>query len=187
MRDLEQRLDEAGTAVDLERLEPQVRRLAGKAATSAKGRRAGPRTGSSRSGPRRFVSADGLDILVGRTASGNDELTFRLARGNDLFLHVSGRPGSHVIIRLERGRPLPSETLIDAAYLALYYSLRNRSLSRAIGAAAEVDYSPVKYVNKPRGASAGRVLLATHKTVRVRIEAARLKRLLEGRDLGGAN
>ncbi len=180
MRELESCLDDAGTALDLDRLEPRVRSLCGKAATSVQGERTGARSGSTRSGPRRFVSADGLDILVGRTASGNDELTFRMARGNDLFLHVSGRPGSHVIVRLDRGRQLPSETLVDAAYLALYYSLRNRSRVRAVGAAADVDYSPVKHVRKPRGAAVGRVLLASHKTVRIRIEAARLERLLGG-------
>ena len=187
MRELESCLEDAGTALDLDRLELRVRSLCGKAATSAQGGRAGARSASSRSGPRRFVSADGLDILVGRTASGNDELTFRMARGNDLFLHVSGRPGSHVIVRLDRGRPLPSQTLVDAAYLALYYSLRNRSRVRAVGAAADVDYSPVKHVRKPRGAAVGRVLLASHKTVRIRIEAARLERLLERRDRVGPN
>jgi predicted ribosome quality control (RQC) complex YloA/Tae2 family protein len=124
------------------------------------------------------VSADGLEILVGRNAKGNDELTRKIARGNDWFLHVSGRPGSHVIVRALPGKTVPLETLLDAAHLALYYSLSQKDRSGpGLTAAADVHYTPVKYVRKPKGLEPGRVLLATHKTLRVRLEAGRLERL----------
>ncbi|HVR74672.1 MAG TPA: NFACT family protein [Planctomycetota bacterium] len=129
-------------------------------------------------GPRRFLSADGIEILVGRNAKKNDELTFRMARGNDIFLHVSERPGAHVIVRSVPGKSVPLETLLDAAELALYYSLpeRNRTTLGA-RASATVDYAPVKHVKKPKGARAGLVLLAGRKTLRVSLEPERLERL----------
>src|SRR5690349_4100193 len=72
---------------------------------------------------RRFLSPDGLIVLVGRTAADNDLLTFKLGAARDFWLHVSGASGSHVVVRnpdnLER---LPRETLRFAAALAAGYS-----------------------------------------------------------------
>ena len=132
-------------------------------------------------GPRRFVSHDGYEVLVGRGSKQNDELSLRMARGNDIFLHVSGRPGAHVIVRNRPGKSVPTEVLLDAAALALYYSLPRRS-SRALleGATADVDYTPAKYVTKPKGARPGLVLLSRHKTLHIALEKERLERLLTG-------
>jgi predicted ribosome quality control (RQC) complex YloA/Tae2 family protein len=115
---------------------------------------------------------------VGRNARQNDELTLRVARGNDLFLHVAGRAGGHVIVRSPTGKPPPTETLLDAANLALYYSLPDRQRrGQAISAGGEVDYTQVKYVRKPKGAKPGLLLLASRKTLRIRLELERLERL----------
>ncbi|MBN1442520.1 MAG: NFACT family protein [Planctomycetes bacterium] len=145
---------------------------------------------SDRRGPpdraiaRRFLSADGHEILVGRSAADNDSLTFRRARGNDLFLHAAGRGGPHVIIRRQPSRDPSQEALLDAAQLALYYSLPVRSGGVFIeGAQGDVDYTAVKHVRKPKGAGAGRVLLATHKTVRVRLDPERLNRLRQSSEI----
>jgi predicted ribosome quality control (RQC) complex YloA/Tae2 family protein len=143
---------------------------------SGSGSGSGTGKGTPRRSPaRRFISAEGFEILVGRSARDNDELTLRMGRGNDLFLHVSGSPGAHVIVRSAPGKTFPLETILDAAQLALHYTLPERS--RQAGARAEVDYTPVKHVRKPRGAKPGLVLLATHKTVRVRLDPARIDRL----------
>lgn len=131
--------------------------------------------------PRRFVSSDGYEILAGRNARQNDELTLRMGRGNDLFFHVSGKPGAHVLVRTAEGpggKDVPLETLLDAAQVCLYYSLPGQSrgaLER--GASASVDYAPLKHVKKPKGAKPGLVLLATRKTLRVSLEAERIARL----------
>jgi len=152
------------------RASPLVRKAAGR--KEKRGRQVS-------SGPRRFVSADGYVILVGRSARENDQLTLRTARGNDLFLHVAGRAGAHVIVRTEPGKELPQETLYDAGQLALYYSLPHRSSGvLAQRARGDVDFTPVKHVRKPKGANPGAVLLATHKTLRVELDEARLGRLL---------
>jgi predicted ribosome quality control (RQC) complex YloA/Tae2 family protein len=80
---------------------------------------------------RRFTSPDGMEILVGRTARDNDELTFRVASQRDFWLHVAGTSGSHVIVRNPEGLPsLPRETVRYAATLAARHSkarLRDRS------------------------------------------------------------
>jgi predicted ribosome quality control (RQC) complex YloA/Tae2 family protein len=124
------------------------------------------------------VSAAGFEILVGRNAKGNDELTRRIGKGNDIFLHVSGRAGAHVLIRNVPGKSVPLETLMDAAQLALYYSLQERSRGElASGMTAEVDYTPLKHVRKPKGLKPGLVLLAAHKTLRVRLDPVHLERI----------
>ena len=70
---------------------------------------------------RSFFDRDGVEIRVGRSGKDNDDLSFRHSRGNDVWLHVRGRPGAHVVI--VRPGPAPSpELLVRAAQLALKYS-----------------------------------------------------------------
>jgi predicted ribosome quality control (RQC) complex YloA/Tae2 family protein len=72
---------------------------------------------------RRFVSAEGYEILVGRDNEQNDRLTMRTAKGNDLWLHVGGgRAGSHVVVRLPKQKTASLETLLDAGTLAVHFS-----------------------------------------------------------------
>jgi len=110
---------------------------------------------------RRCVSPDGWTVLVGRTASDNDVLTFKLASPKDFWLHVSGTSGSHVIVRnpdaLER---LPRETLRYAAGLAAGYSRARQAGRVAVHVARCAD------VRKPRGAPAGQVTVSRSTTVR---------------------
>ena len=145
---------------------------------------ASPRGGAPRAKEaRRFTSIDGWAILVGRDARGNETLTLRTARGNDTFLHVSGRAGAHVIVRSQLGKQTPLETLLDAAQLALEYSLpKGKGAERARGGAFDVDYTEVKHVRKPRGARPGLVLLSRHRTLRIAFDAARSARLHDSRD-----
>lgn len=123
---------------------------------------------------RAFRSADGWEILVGRDAAGNDRLTMRHARPGDLFLHVRGASGSHVIVPTPRGKSVPKETLLDAAELACMHS------SRAAAPHNEVDYVPRRYVRKPRGSAAGLVELTRCSTLRVTRDDARRNRLRQG-------
>lgn len=91
--------------------------------------------------PRTYRTAEGFTILVGRNARQNDEITFRRARPDDLWLHVRGQPGAHVVIVTE-GRPLPDETLKMAAALAAYYSQARREKRVA------VDYTERRNVRR---------------------------------------
>ena len=123
---------------------------------------------------REFRSATGAAILVGRGADRNDELTFKVARGNDLWLHTRDVPGAHVIVPLS-GKPIDGETLLDAATLAAHHS-------NARGEAqVDVVYVARKLVRKPPKSRPGTVTHSGGKTVRVRVEPARLERLLASR------
>lgn len=120
---------------------------------------------------RTFTSQDGWRILVGKDARGNDRLTLHEAAPHDLFLHVRGSSGSHVIVPTPRGKSVPLPTLLDAAELACVYS------GRAGAPHNEVDYVERRYVRKPKGSPPGLVELARSKTLRVTRDDTRRERL----------
>jgi predicted ribosome quality control (RQC) complex YloA/Tae2 family protein len=108
-------------------------------------------------GPDRYLSPDGITILVGRNNRQNDELTFHLTGPNHLWLHARGTPGSHVAIMAEG--EIPHHTLVLAAQLAAYFSAQRTSPK------AEVDYTLRKYVRKPKGAKPGFVHYERARTI----------------------
>jgi predicted ribosome quality control (RQC) complex YloA/Tae2 family protein len=97
---------------------------------------------------------------VGKNSRQNEEITFRRAAPNDLWLHVRGVPGAHVIVKTE-GREVPEATLRQAAQLAAYYSQAQSS------ARVAVDYTERRYVRRIKGAGPGLVTYAQEKTIRV--------------------
>ena len=125
-----------------------------------------------RQGPfRRFISSDGLTIYVGRNARENDELTFGLAKSDDLWLHARGTPGSHVVVRLEKGSDPPPETIRDAATLALLYSDLKKN------GKGDVIYTRRKWVKKAKGQAPGAVIVTQEKSLYVSLEKKRLDAL----------
>ena len=108
--------------------------------------------------PLRFVSDDGLEILIGRSNTQNDELTTKLARRTDYWLHTQKVHGSHVIVRCDGLEP-PERTLEQAASLAVYYS-QGRDSGKV-----PVDYTMVRFVRKPSGAMPGKVIYTDYKTL----------------------
>ena len=108
--------------------------------------------------PRRFRSSDGLEILVGRSNVQNDELSFKLARRTDLWLHAQRLHGSHVILRTDGLEP-PAGSVAEAASLAAYYS-QGREAGKV-----KVDITQVRHVKKPSGALPGAVLYTEYSTV----------------------
>jgi predicted ribosome quality control (RQC) complex YloA/Tae2 family protein len=124
---------------------------------------------------RTFRSASGARILVGRSARDNDELTLRVARGNDVWLHARGVQGSHVVVP-DAGDAPDARALGDAALLAAHFS-------RARGEdAAEISWTRRKHVRKPKGAAAGSVIATQERTLRVRLDGARLAALLSSEE-----
>jgi predicted ribosome quality control (RQC) complex YloA/Tae2 family protein len=119
-----------------------------------------------------FDSKDGLPIWVGRSRDENLELTFKHARGNDLWMHVRGRPGAHVVIPLPSGKSPPLETLLDAAILAMHYSGGDR------WGKTEVDYTFKKHVKRIKDSTEASYV--HNKTLIVAPDPVRLKRLLGG-------
>ncbi len=125
--------------------------------------------------PRRYRTAAGLEIWVGRSDEANDFLTTRLARGKDLFFHLAGAPGSHVILRTEGRDDPPSEAVLDACELAVHFSKQKNAGS------AEVHVVPIKNVKKPRGAKPGLVYVTGGRSLHLRRESSRLERVLAAR------
>lgn len=115
-----------------------------------------------RSIARRFVSPDGMTVLVGRTAEDNDFLTLKLASPRDFWFHLAGDSGSHVVVRnpenLDR---LPRETERFAASLAAGYSKGRK------GGKVSVHVCRCEDVSKPRGFPPGKVLLDRFKSLQV--------------------
>ena len=111
----------------------------------------------------RVFERDGWIVLVGKSASDNDVLTFKLGRPYDFWLHASGVSGSHVVVlNEERASRLPPEVAEAAAGLAAGYSK-----ARAGGQVA-VHLAQCSDVSKPRGAAAGKVALRRYETVKQR-------------------
>lgn len=108
----------------------------------------------------RYLSPQGFEVWVGRTALGNEALTFKVAKSRDLWLHAQGYPGSHVIIKADN-REIPFETVLFAAQLAAGYSKANMSDN------VPVDYTLRKNVWKIKGAPPGAVNFSQQKTVYV--------------------
>ncbi len=139
---------------------------------------AGNRTSKGKPDPaqsyRTYTSADGLPILVGKTAKDNDHLTLKIANPDDLWLHARGTPGSHVVVRLEKGATVPPETLKDAATLTLWFSDLRKS------GKGEVIYTLRKFVKKSKGLKPGAVMVEREKSIWIEVKEDRLKRLKGG-------
>ena len=108
--------------------------------------------------PMRFTSTDGYAIYVGRNNRQNEELTFKSARKDDLWLHASKVHGSHVIIACAGVTP-PDNTVTQAAQLAAYYAESTGGQNIA------VDVTPVKQVKKIPNGKPGMVIYHTYRTV----------------------
>ena len=115
----------------------------------------------SRGRPYRTVVFGAYEVLIGRGSDENDDLTFNVAEPHDVWMHVDGTPGSHVVVRNPDKGDVPKDVLEKAAAAAAWYS-------KARGAPkVEVHYCRASDVSKPRGAPAGLVELAKWKVIRV--------------------
>ena len=121
---------------------------------------------------RSFVSASGRSIWVGRGARENDSLTFRVAKGNDLWLHARGVPGAHVVVPAAKGAATDEPTLLDACALAAHFSGAKGE------AVAEIAQTHVRHVRKPKGSAPGAVLYTQDRSIPYRHEDDRIARLL---------
>ncbi len=117
-----------------------------------------------------FISKDGFPILVGKSRDENLELSFRIARGNDLWMHVRGRPGAHVVIPVPTGKTIPLETLLDAAALCIFWS-GGKGWGKT-----EVDYTFKKYVKRIKDST--EASYTNNKTIIATPDEARLARLM---------
>ncbi len=113
------------------------------------------KNGVSKSKPYHYISSDGFDIYVGHNNYQNEELTFKFAEGNDIWMHAKKIPGSHVIIK-SKGGEIPDRTYEEAGQLAAYYS-KARDAEKV-----EIDYIEKKHVKKPNKGKPGFVIYHTN-------------------------
>lgn len=102
--------------------------------------------------PYHYISSDGYDIYVGKNNYQNEELTFKVATGNDWWFHAKGIPGSHVILKSNNEEELPDRVYEEAASLAAFYS-KAKDADKV-----EVDYIQKKNIKKVAGAAPGFVI-----------------------------
>ena len=125
---------------------------------------------------RTFVTPGGARILVGKGAAQNDRLTFQTARPHDMWLHAKDQTGAHVIVPLAKNAQIAPEILVDAAHLAAHFSDARGE------AVVDVQYTPRRYLRKPRGSPHGLVVVDREKVMAVRLEPGRVERLLEAEE-----
>jgi len=103
----------------------------------------------------------GARVYVGRSPRENAEITFRIARPNDLWFHVRNAPGAHVVLQPVAGSEASADEIDAAARFAAQHSRAKDS------AAVDVDYTARKFVRKQRDAAPGMVWYTNFKTIRV--------------------
>lgn len=102
-------------------------------------------------------------LWVGRSSRDNDELTLRYAKPQDIFFHVHGAPGSHVILKRDnKDQSIDKDVLRQAAQVAAFFSKAKHA------GLVPVVYSEARFVRKPRKAPAGTVSVEREKTIMVR-------------------
>jgi len=127
---------------------------------------------SNRLRPNKYISKDGWEIYVGRNNLQNDFLSFKLASGNDTWLHAKNIHGSHIIIKNKGSKQsLPLGTLIQAANLAAYFSKAKKD-NKVL-----VDYTFKKYVKKPKNAKPGMVIYSQEKSLWIKIDLEEIRNM----------
>ena len=109
-----------------------------------------------------YTLPGGWLVLAGRTDAANEYLSLKLARPNDLWFHIRGMPGSHVVLRVPEGATPDRVTQERAAAIAAFHSK-----ARAAGTVA-VSCTEARHVSKPRGAKPGTVAIRKETILKVR-------------------
>ena len=106
--------------------------------------------------------ANEFELKAGKTDRDNDRLTLYESAATDLWFHVKGMPGSHVVLHHPQGQTPDKKTLQQAAALAAWHSKARG------GGRVAVCYTPIHQISKARGAKAGSVILKKEKTLMVK-------------------
>lgn len=109
----------------------------------------------------RHYILDGWNVYIGKNDAQNDELTTRFAKPGDIWMHVHGFSGAHVVIQCEDNSPRPpKEVIAKAASLAVWFSKAKHASS------ARVHCTEARHVHKRRKSPPGEVMVEKYKTLR---------------------
>ncbi len=118
----------------------------------------------------RYRTDEGLEVIAGRNNTANERLSLKMADGKDIWLHVKGAAGSHVVLRCEGIEP-DDRSLTQACEIAAFHSSIKDS------AQIPVDYTEARRVKKAAGARTGMVIYTNQKTAYVTPDPAEIERL----------
>jgi len=107
---------------------------------------------------RKFRIGNDWEIMIGRTANENDELTCKVAKSHDWWFHARIYQGAHIILRNYSKQSLPDDLLVLSCRLAAWYSKAKHSSN------VPIDYTQIRYVTKPHKSPPGFVTYKNHKT-----------------------
>jgi len=173
LRSIQNALEFSTTDADLSQIRREMEE-SGYLRRKYTGRKNEPKKGRARapqSRPLHYISSDGFDIYVGKNNTQNDEITFRIADGRDIWFHANDMPGSHVLLRTggKTMDEIPDRAFEEAAALAAYYS-SGRSQGKV-----EIDYLERRNVKKPSGAAPGFVVYYTNYSILARTDISGLR------------
>ena len=122
----------------------------------------------------RYMTSGGYEVLVGKNNAANEKLSLSVASGKDLWFHLKGAPGSHVIMRTENTIP-DDESLTEACEIAAFHS------SQRSGQLLAVDYTEARRVKKIPGGKTGMVTYTEQKTAFVSPNENKIESLRQSR------
>ena len=114
---------------------------------------------------------DGWLILVGRTATENDELLRHFVKGQDMCLHTRDFAGGYVFIKARKDKTIPLEILLCAGNLAVYHSKARKN------GKADLYYTQVKYLRRAKNGPKGLVLPTNEKNLSITLDNSILRKL----------
>lgn len=110
------------------------------------------------------LNIDGYKILIGKNNTQNDYITFKMSDKNDLWFHVQGFHGSHVLLKTNGNEIADNNPILaKCAKLAALHSKANTENK------VSVDYTLIKNIKKPRGSKPGFVIFNNYKTLIINI------------------
>ena len=118
------------------------------------------------------IESHGFTLIVGRNSRENDQILRHDARGNDYWMHTRDYSGGYVVMKVQRGKSVPLEVLLDAANLAIHYS-RAKKEGRA-----DLYYTEVKYLRRAKNGKEGLVLPTQERNLHVVLDEDRVRKLI---------
>lgn len=109
----------------------------------------------------------GFTGYAGKSAEGNDTVSFKLGRGGDVWFHASDYAGCHVVVRLP---PKTEDLPYDVEQAAALYAAAHSGAPP--GNRVAVVVSRCKFLRRVKGAP-GRVMMSSHRTVFVDLPRGR--------------
>lgn len=132
-----------------------------------------PKQKEEKTHPGLHYEVDGWTIIVGRTASENDDLLRHTVKGPDMWLHTRDYAGGYVFIKARKNKTVPLEILVLAGNLAVYHSKARQN------GEADLYYTQVKYLRRAKNGPKGLVIPTQEKNLFIKLDQAKLRSLEE--------